>query len=586
MKLDHLNLLADSWSQVISIQSQQLERTRTLGWIDLNFASPRNLPVFFCSLGQSQFKQVRYFNDTCYIKATSLSQELIPPGDDCLQILDFVSDCSFAGVFVLENLQSLMVNSKNVNGVEQERTQKIIAKLVNIFYEFKVTEVSKYLLLLSTNEADLPEQLVALIPHVRNPLPTLKEISNFLSNFLPGLLDLGNANSNWQNNHLLSNADIDSLSIAASGLSIEEIKIGLRMGVNEKVGSRGDSLPVPSSPYPRSADTHGGSLPSASDQGTQLQLKEFLLDYKVERLRGYGLDFIGKPNVPDFGGLDLLKVAIKEVKADYSPKARTANIPLPKGWLLVGPPGTGKTLAAKVIARELGFPLLCVDVGAIASQGAAYLRQLIDRVEACAPAVIYFDEFDKLFLASSDTGEDTGARAILGLLLTWLQEKQSATFAIATLNRLKALPPELTRIGRFDEIFYVGFPQAVERQQIVSLHAARFDERYKYGDSPLTESEWKIFLGKTMNCTGAELQKIVEKAARKLFYEGRPVKIGLNELLETRATITPLYVRDPDRVLALENEARYITSPASSEDLSIYAPPLRTFWGEQVNGDD
>jgi hypothetical protein len=88
-------------------------------------------------------------------------------------------------------------------------------------------------------------------------------------------------------------------------------------------------------------------------------------------------------------------------------------------------------------------------------------------------------------------------------------------------------------------------------------------------------------LGKTVNCTGAELARIVEKAARKLFHQGRPVEIGLQELLEQREAITPLYVRDSDRVLAIENEARYVAQPASSEDRSIYAPPITSFWGDE-----
>ncbi|HEY9611292.1 AAA family ATPase, partial [Allocoleopsis sp.] len=299
--------------------------------------------------------------------------------------------------------------------------------------------------------------LAGLIPEVWKPLPGLREISEFMREFLLSLSSLPD----------LDSIDIQTLPVAASGLSLEEIKIGLRLALNR-------------------------------NQGNDVFLKQSLLDYKVELLRRDGLEFISKPVVPDFGGLERLKAALLEVKSDYSQEAREHNIPLPKGWLLVGPPGTGKTLAAKVSARELGFPLINVDVGAISNRGAAYLKRLIDRVEACAPAVVYFDEFDKLFTASNDRGEDVNSRALLGVLLTWLQEKQSATFVIATLNRLKSLPPELTRVGRFDEIFYVGFPTAIERKQILQLHASRFDERYKDGDSPLTQQEWKILLGKTV----------------------------------------------------------------------------------------
>jgi SpoVK/Ycf46/Vps4 family AAA+-type ATPase len=137
-------------------------------------------------------------------------------------------------------------------------------------------------------------------------------------------------------------------------------------------------------------------------------------------------------------------------------------------------------------------------------------------------------------------------------------------------------------VGRFDEIFYVGFPTAIERKQILQLHASRFDGRYKDGDGPLTQQEWKILLGKTVNCTGAELARLVEKAARKVFYKGQPSLLGLQELLEEREAITPLYVRDPDRVIAIENEARYVAQPSSSEDQSIYAPPIQSFWGETL----
>jgi SpoVK/Ycf46/Vps4 family AAA+-type ATPase len=153
-------------------------------------------------------------------------------------------------------------------------------------------------------------------------------------------------------------------------------------------------------------------------------------------------------------------------------------------------------------------------------------------------------------------------------------------FVVATLNRLDALPPELTRVGRFDEIFYVGFPQAIERKQILMLHLTRFDARYKDGDV-LTPKEWRIILNRTVNCTGAELARIVEKAARSLFYRGRDIEIGLQELLEQREMMVPLYVRDTDRILAIENRAKYICQPASSTDTSEFAPVITSFWGER-----
>ncbi|MCV3212397.1 AAA family ATPase [Plectonema radiosum NIES-515] len=191
--------------------------------------------------------------------------------------------------------------------------------------------------------------------------------------------------------------------------------------------------------------------------------------------------------------------------------------------------------------------------------------------------------------ASNESGEDIGSRQVLGTLLTICYRiRKLRWIAIATLNRLDALPPELTRVGRFDEIFYVGFPQAIERKEILMMHLAQLDERYK-NDNVLTEKEWRIILNKTVNCTGAELAQMVEKtarcsfraASRSLFYQGREMQIGLGELLEQRSLMVPLYVRDTDRILAIENRAKYICQPASSTDTSEFAPVITSFWGER-----
>lgn len=535
MNLQNLKLLINSRSPVVSIQSRLLERVDTLSWLNTNFAIPLNLPVFLWNLGMRKFKQVKQSEDTCCIQSSPICDEFDLVGDDCLSVLDFLMDYKSAGIFILENLQSIMAVEKANDTTSRHNATQISSQIVNLFEEFNSSAIPKYLLLLGTENIELPSWLSDLIPEVWKPFPTQAMIKSFMEEFLPTV--------GWSG----METEIFSLSVAASGLSLEEIKIGLREGLERNKGN---------------------------------SLQSILLDYKIECLRPQGLEFIEKPNVPDFGGLDRLKVEINRVKSDYSEEAREQNIPLPKGWLLVGPPGTGKTLAAKVSARRLGFPLISVDVGRCTSEGAPYLKRLIQRIEACAPAVVYFDEFDKLFTASGDTGEDGNSRALLSVLLTWLQEKQSQTFVIATLNRLKALPPELTRVGRFDEIFYVGFPQAFERKEILQLHASRFDERYKHGDGPLTQSEWKILLGKTVNCTGAELSRIVEKTARQLFHSGQKMQMGLQELLQQREAITPLYVRDPDRIIALENEAKYVAQPASSPDLSVYAPPIQSFWGE------
>ena len=225
--------------------------------------------------------------------------------------------------------------------------------------------------------------------------------------------------------------------------------------------------------------------------------------------------------------------------------------------------------------------MISVDTGAIASGGASYLRRLIDRIEASAPAVVYFDELDKLFPEAGQPS-DVQQRQVLGLLLTWLQDKVSQTFVIATLNRLDSLPPELTRLGRFDEIFYIGFPQNGERKDILHLHLARFDERYRDGESPMSQKEWQVIINQTVNCTGAELSAIVEKAARTLFHTCASIQINLSDLIESRKKITPLFLRDTDRILKIENMAKGIATPCSSPDSSIFAPEPTNLWGKAL----
>ncbi|AKG21340.1 AAA family ATPase [Calothrix sp. 336/3] len=520
--LSDLNLLMDSGVPIICINTQIQERINLLRKIYVECTARKNIPLYLWTTGWGCLKLILFRSNhkIDYVNLHTQYQTLFTS-------LDYLLDSQEPGVFLFENL--LSANSADIS--------KISSHLVNIYFELENNHTGKHLIIISNDDVQLPDNLSRLIPSISMPLPSRGEISDIVDDVLILYSDFDNSD-----NSILVNA--------SSGLTQEEIRLGLKLSLN------------------------------SLDKPTINILAKQLLEYKINHFRSFNLNFVGLPNAPDFGGLDLLKQYIENVKYDFLPQARTANIPLPKGCLLVGPPGTGKTLAASAIASILTFPLIRVDTAAVVAGGAIYLKQLLERVEACAPVVLYFDELDKLFAASNESGEDIGSRQILGTLLTWLQDKTSMVFVVATLNRLDSLPPELTRVGRFDEIFYVGFPQAIERKQILMLHLARFDERYKNGDV-MTPKEWRIILNQTVNCTGAELAQIVEKAARALFYQQREMEIGLQELLEQREMMVPLYVRDTDRILAIENRAKYICQPASSTDTSEFAPIITSFWGEK-----
>lgn len=530
MSFSKLKLSLQSGNHVVSYQCQLTERLSVLQSFNNLSADTFQLPCYLWNLGSNRVTQFSSPNKDPLVDFNSSTNPFA--------VLEFLQNQAPDGVFILENLHPfLLTTSFDVHS--QISVVRLVSQLTTLVFDSR--DSKKFIILLSTTEQELSPALSSLVPEFIHPLPTYEDNVALLEAFIPSL------------DSSLDMQLIPQIAVSGGGLSTEEIKSGLRYSFHR----------------------NGGKLTSSVVQD--------LLDYKIDRLRAFNLAFTAPPNVKNFGGVTNIRNAIHSVKKRYSYEARQRGIPLPKGWLFVGPPGTGKTFVSKFCASILGFPMIAVDTGAIASGGASYLRQLINRIEASQPALAYFDELDKLF-PEPGVPADVQQRQVLGLLLTWLQDKVSEVFVVATLNRLDCLPPELTRLGRFDEIFYVGFPPAGERKDILHLHLARFDDRYKKGGDPLDLKQWRVILNQTINMTGAELSTMVEKAADKQFQDGiSPYRLGVDELLEARTWITPLFLRDTDRILKIENIAKGVATPASPPDNSAYAPEDKTFWGQPVS---
>ena len=58
-------------------------------------------------------------------------------------------------------------------------------------------------------------------------------------------------------------------------------------------------------------------------------------------------------------------------------------------------------------------------------------------------------------------------------VLTWMAERKSKVFVVATANAVNELPAELLRKGRFDEIFFVDLPRLEVRAAIFAMHLKR-----------------------------------------------------------------------------------------------------------------
>ena len=251
------------------------------------------------------------------------------------------------------------------------------------------------------------------------------------------------------------------------------------------------------------------------------------------------------------GGVHALKRWFAQRSQAFSLRARKFGLPAPKGVLLVGVPGCGKSLSAKAVASTWGKPLLRLDVGRMleptVGSSEANLRNAIATAEAVAPCVLWIDEIEKAF-AGSGARQGSGVTArLLGFFLNWLQEKQSPVFVVATANSVAALPPELLRKGRFDEIFFVDLPDEQQRHEIVDIHITRL------GRDPDALSVASV-VGATEDFSGAEIEKVCVDALYRAFFAGGELEAEL--LLDAARDIRPLSRLRAEDVQALREWGR------------------------------
>jgi AAA+ superfamily predicted ATPase len=185
------------------------------------------------------------------------------------------------------------------------------------------------------------------------------------------------------------------------------------------------------------------------------------------------LEFYAVTETPaDVGGLGVLKSWLRLRERAFSQEAEDYGLPSPKGIALIGIPGTGKSLTAKMIGGLWRLPLLRLDVGALfgslVGESEERARQALRLAETVAPCVLWIDEMEKALATGGNDG-GTSTR-VFGTILTWMQEKTSPCFVVATANDISKLPPELLRKGRFDEIFFLDLPTVEERKEIFSVH--------------------------------------------------------------------------------------------------------------------
>jgi hypothetical protein len=192
--------------------------------------------------------------------------------------------------------------------------------------------------------------------------------------------------------------------------------------------------------------------------------------------RGGLLEYIQTPlDLSEIGGMTRLKKWLNQRKDAFGPDAVQFGLQPPRGVLMLGVQGAGKSLCAKAIATAWHQPLLRMDPGALYAsfigESERNLRDALRQTEMMSPVILWIDEIEKAFASAASRSADGGlSQRMFGTLLTWLQEREAPVFVVATANDIGALPPELLRKGRFDEIFFVDLPDAGVRREIFAIH--------------------------------------------------------------------------------------------------------------------
>lgn len=381
----------------------------------------------------------------------------------------------------------------------------------------------------------IPEELEDLITVFDLPLPTVSEIKNIMIEFTKDL-DI----------QVLEDV-LSEIALSFKGLNEFQIKQILNLAYQD-----------------------GGVL--------DFDDKQLILSQKEQLIKKAGLlEMIPvHETIDDIGGLENLKEWLykKECIFNQLDKATKFGGDIPKGIMIVGMPGCGKSLAAKATAKLFEIPLVRLDVGRLLGkyigESEENMRKALRLSEAISPCVLWIDEIEKAFsgVGGSGGGSDVTTR-LFGQFLTWMQEKENTVFIVATANNISRIPPEFLRKGRFDELFYVDFPNDEERRKIIEIHLKK---RNKWNKELDIISLVKL----TGGYNGADLEDIVKDAIENCFIEGR-VQLTTEDLKLAQKNIKSISSTLKERIQEIKKavENMDLKSASNPENKIAKRPTLK-----------
>lgn len=277
------------------------------------------------------------------------------------------------------------------------------------------------------------------------------------------------------------------------------------------------------------------------------------------------LDFVdASENMAAIGGLENLKNWLAQRKGSWEDSARQFGLEPPHGVIILGVQGCGKSLCARAVAGEWKLPLVKFDTSAIYDKYIGETEKRIQKVfqvaEGLAPCVLWIDELEKVFAGSGpdSASVDAGVSSrILAAFLSWMQDRKAPVFVAATCNNVTALPPELIRKGRFDELFFVDLPNQSERKQIFAIQLSKRKRNPADFDLERVASAAAGF-------SGAEIDAAVQSALYAA-YNGKQ-ELTTQILLNVLAQTVPLSTTRAEEIQSQRMWARQRAVPASVPD--------------------
>jgi hypothetical protein len=288
-----------------------------------------------------------------------------------------------------------------------------------------------------------------------------------------------------------------------------------------------------------------------------------VLEAKRASIRHEGvLEYLSaENNFRDIAGLASLKEWLRRRRGAFTPEGQKFGLEPPKGILITGVQGCGKSLCAKAVAGEWNTQLARLDAGSLydkfIGESEKRLRKALELAEQLAPIVLWVDEIEKGFAATGASADvDAGlTQRILATFLTWLQDRKAGVFLVATSNNISALPPELLRKGRFDEIFFVDLPDVDARAELFGIHLKR------RGREP-AEFDLRALAAAGEGFSGAEIEQAVVSGLYAAFSRNQQ-KLNTEILLEELRSTRPLSVTRAEDIATLRAWARDRAVPAN-----------------------